>query len=343
MLWNKHAAHSRKRTICCLLLALMMLLTVQMSLAEEAPPVQPPAESADPVQEAGAQLRTGPVLMVTDYTVVEGDKIPGSSFVMEMTIANLSETSSAHNVMATLTIENVSVALQEGFTNQIYYHEILPQQTVTARFPLEVYSYCSEENMILAMTMTCYDDAAVHYDFQTMMTPDVDVARMLHVSSLSVPQFVHRNSSMNISATLTNPESVNLMNVQMHIVTQHGETVTEVKQLLKGESVTIDGIYRFPEQQTEKVQVYFTYESLTGHHYATDPRSFEVVVYDPAGQDGFAADSSLSLREMMERLTRGTAIPGTGTSLPVPVGFLILAGCVGYVVVLCSVLRKKRR
>ena len=180
------------------------------------------AAAAEAVNEEGMQLRIGPVLMVTEYSVIEGERGPGSSFILQMNIANLSEHASAHNVVATLTIENTSVSLQEGVTNQMYFHEILPTETVTVQFPLEVYSYATEENMILSMTMTCYDDAAVHYDFQTMMTPDIEVARTLAVTSLAVPQFIHRNSSMIISATLNNVELVTLSNIRMHVVTQYG-------------------------------------------------------------------------------------------------------------------------
>lgn len=292
--------------------------------------VGPKTAAAQTVNPQGDQLRTGPVLMVTDYAVVEGERGPGSSFVLQMNIANLSEVNSAHNVVATLKIENVSVSLQEGVTNQLYFHEIPPQQTVSVQFPMEVYSYCAEENMILSMTMTCYDDAAVHYDFQTMMTPDIDVNRTLNVTSLAVPQFVHRNSSMIISATLNNVEQVTLNNIKMHVLTQYGEQVTEVGQMLKEESKTVDCIYRFPEQQTEDVQVYFTYESLYGHKFSTEPQSFQVVVYDSEEQTDFADSGKLSVQEVAKRLVQGISLPDTDVRIPIPVILLILAGCGGY-------------
>lgn len=346
MLSKERMVHSGKRIMICLLLWMFMLHTANAETITEIPPVEPTAQTAaasDPVQEEGTQLRTGPVLMVTDYSVVEGETVPGSSFMLQMNIANLSEEATAYNVLATLKIENVSVALQEDATNQRYFHEIPPAQTVAVQFPLEVYSYCVEENMILSMTMTCYDAAAVHYDFQTMMTPNVDVVRSLQVGSLAVPQFVHRNSSMIISATLTNAEPVALNNVRMHVVTQYGEQVTEVGQLLSGESKTTNWIFRFPEQKTEDVQVYFTYENLSGHEYATDRQDFEVVVYDPAVQSDFADSDTLSLREILDRLSRDTVIPGTDAQIPVPVAALIMLGCIGYAVVLYCVLRKKRK
>ena len=308
-----------------------------------APVQQEVSASRDSVQEAGTQIHTGPVLMVTEYKVVEGDTIPGSSFELEMVIANLSETAAAYNVMATLTIENVSVSLQEDVTNQLYYHEIGPLQKVTARFPLEVYSYCTEENMILTMTMACCDAAVVHYDFQTMMTPSIEVKRTLQVGSLTVPQFVHRNSSMIISATLTNVEPVTLNHVRMHVITQYGEQTAEVGQLLTGESKTVDCIYRFPEQQTEDVQVYFTYESLYGHQYSTDRQAFDVVVYDPAVEDDFVSSDGEGVREILERLVQNAVIPGTDMQIPLPVFALIMVGCAGYGVVLYFALRRKRR
>ena len=300
------------------------------------------ATQMNAVNTDGTQIHTGPVLMVTEYTVVEGERGPGSSFVLQMNIANLSENASAHNVVATLTIENVSVSLQEGVTNQLYFHEIAPTETVSVQFPLEVYSYATEENMILSMTMTCYDAAAVHYDFQTMMTPDIEVARTLDISSLAVPQFVHRNSSMIISATLNNVELVTLNNIKMHVVTQYGEKITEVGQLLREESKTVDCIYRFSEQQTEDVQVYFTYESLYGQKFSTEPQSFQVVVYDPVEQDDFANDGKLGVRELLTRLVRGIPLPNTDVRLPIPVIVLILIGCGGYGATLYFALIKKK-
>lgn len=288
------------------------------------------AAAAEAVNEEGMQLRIGPVLMVTEYSVIEGERGPGSSFILQMNIANLSEHASAHNVVATLTIENTSVSLQEGVTNQMYFHEILPTETVTVQFPLEVYSYATEENMILSMTMTCYDDAAVHYDFQTMMTPDIEVARTLAVTSLAVPQFIHRNSSMIISATLNNVELVTLSNIRMHVVTQYGEQVTEVGQLLKEESRTVDCIYRFSEAQTEDVQVYFTYESLYGQEFSTEPQSFQVVVYDPVAQDDFASSEKLSVREILSRLVQGIPLPDTDVRIPIPAVVFLLIGFAGY-------------
>jgi len=319
-------------------LVLAFMLTVFCAVC----PMTAMAAPNDPVDEDGTQLRIGPVLMVTDYTVVEGERGPGSSFLLKMNIANLSEHASAHNVVATLTIENVSVSLQEGYTNQLYIHEILPQETVSIQFPLEVYSYCAEENMILSMTMTCYDDAAVHYDFQTMMTPDIDVIRTLSVSSLTVPQFVHQNASMIISATLNNVEPVTLTNIRMHVVTQYGEEIAEVGQLLKEESRTVDCIYRFPEQKTEDVQVYFTYESLYGHKFATEPKAFQVVVYDPVEQNDFTSSGELGAREMLSRLVQGIEIPGSNVRIPIPVIVLLLIGFVGYVGTLYFALRKKK-
>ncbi len=346
MLSKERVVHSGKWIMICLLLWLLMLHTANAEMIAGTPTEEPTVQTAaasDSVQEEGTQLQTGPVLMVTDYSVVEGETVPGSSFILQMNIANLSEYASAYNVLATLTIENVSVSLQEGATNQKYFHEILPLQTVSLQFPLEVYSYCTEENMILCMTMTCYDAAAVHYDFQTMMTPNVDVLRTLQIGSLTVPQFVHRNSSMIISATLTNVEPVTLNNVRMHAITQYGEQITEVGQLLSGESKTANCIYRFPDQQTEDVQVYFTYENLSGHKFTTDHQAFEVVVYDPAVQSDFAVSGTLSARDILERLVQSTVVPGTDVQLPLPVIVLILVGCVGYAVILYSVLLKKRK
>ena len=333
MLSNIHTEHCARRMLV-LILALMIFCA--------AVPEVTAAEQTGAVDTNGTQLRIGPVLMVTDYAVIEGERGPGSSFILEMNIANLSEHASAHNVVATLTIENTSVSLQEGVTNQLYFHEILPTETVTVQFPLEVYSYATEENMILSMTMTCYDDAAVHYDFQTMMTPDIEVARTLDVASLVVPQFVHRNSSMIISATLHNVELVTLSNIKMHVVTQYGEEITEVGQLLKEESRTVDCIYRFPEQQTEDVQVYFTYESLYGHEFSTEPKSFQVVVYDPVEQDDFVSNGKLGLREIMTRLVQGIPIFNTDVRIPIPVIVLILIGVGGYGAVLYVTLIKKK-
>ena len=330
------------KILMCLLLCLTVCQAACAEMVTAAPAAQT-AQAEEAVQEEGTQLHTGPVLMVTDYSIVEGETVPGASFVLQMNIANLSEEASAHNVLTTLTIENMSVSLQEGATNQKYFHEILPTETVTVQYPLEVYSHCKEENMILAMTMSCYDDAAVHYDFQTMMTPGVDVMRTLQVNSLTVPPFVHRNSSTIISAALANAEPVTLNHVEMHVVTQYGEQVTEAGQLLNGESKTVNCIFRFPEQQTEKVQVYFTYESLYGHKYTTEPQDFEVVVYDPAAEADFADDGSLNLREHMERLVQGTKLPGTNVQLPLPVFVWILIGCAGYAVLLYCILRPKKR
>jgi len=298
--------------------------------------------AAQTVNTEGAQLQTGPVLMVTEYSVIEGERGPGSSFVLQMNIANLSEHASAHNVVATLTIENTSVSLQEGVTNQLYFHEILPNQSVSVQFPLEVYSYATEENMILSMTMTCYDDAAVHYDFQTMMTPDIAVERTLAVTSLAVPQFIHRNSSMIISATLNNVELVTLDNIRMHVVTQYGEEVTEVGQLLKEESRTVDCIYRFSEAKTENVKVYFTYESLYGQEFSTEPQTFQVVVYDPVEQEDFASDGKLGVREILNRLVQGIPLPGTDARIPIPAIVFLLIGFGGYGRTLYLALIKKK-
>lgn len=330
MLSKRQIEHFAKR-MAVLVLALMIVCAVG-----------PKTVAAETVYEDGTQLRTGPVLMVTEYSVIEGERNPGSSFVLQMNIANLSEQDSAHNVVATLTIENTSVSLQEGVTNQLYFHEILPGETVSVQFPLEVYSYASEENMILSMTMTCYDEAAVHYDFQTMMTPGIDVARTLAVTSLAVPQFVHRNTSMIISATLNNVEQVTLNNIRMHVVTQYGEQVTEVGQLLKEESRTVDCIYRFPEAQTEDVQVYFTYESLYGHDFSTETQSFQVVVYDPVEQDDFSANSKLGVKEILTRLVQGIPLPNTDARIPVPAIVFLLIGFVGYGRTLYVALIKKK-
>lgn len=303
------------------------------------------AVAADPdaVHEEGTQIHIGPLLMVTDYSVIEGDTFPGSSFVLRMSIANLSEDSTAYNALATLKIENVSVSLQEGFANQIYFHEIEPMQTVYADFPLEVYSYCAEENMILSMTMTCYDSAAVHYNFQSMMTPNVEVARTLYIVSLNVPQFVHKNSGMIISAALTNVEPVTLSNIEMHVVTQYGEQVTQIGQLISNESTTTNAIYRFPEQRTESVQVFFTYESLYGQKFSTDPKSFEVVVYDPEVTENFTSSGAFSLKELINSLTKNTVVPIVDKTLPIPVCAWIALGFAGYFIVLYCVLRRKRR
>ena len=334
MFSKRHIEHFVKRT-AALVLALMLFCAAGIHPAAAAP--------ATEANMYGTQLHIGPMLMVTDYTVVEGERGPGSSFVLEMTIANLSEVASAHNVVATLNVENLSVSLQEGVTNQLYFREIPPMETVSVQFPMEVYSYCTEENMILTMTMTCYDSSAVYYDFQTMMTPDIDVSRTLHVTSLAVPQFVHQNSSMIISATLSNLELVTLTNIKMHVVTQYGEEIMEVGQLLKEERKTVDFIYRFPEQQTEDVQVYFTYESLYGHQFSTEPESFQVVVYGEETQEDFSADTGkLSTKQILTRLVRGIPLPNTDVRIPIPVIVLILIGLVGYVRTIYIALFKKK-
>lgn len=346
MLLKKQAVCAGKQIIMWMLVCMLMLCTASAEKMVETPAAAAAEQveiPIDPVNENGTQLHTGPVLMVTDYTVIQGETVPGSSFVLQMNIANLSEYAAAYNVMATLTIENTSVALQQGTTNQVYFHEIPPMQSVEVQFPLEVYSYCTDENMILTMTMTCVDAYVVQYDFQTMMTPNVDVLRTLHIGSLTVPQFVHRNSSMMISATLANVEPVILNRIRMHVITQYGEQITEAGQLLSGESKTVNSIYRFPEQQTEKVQVYFTYENLSGHEFATELQDFEVVVYDPTVQNDFVSDGSLNVRAMIERLASDITISGTDVQIPLPVIVLILVGCIGYGVILYCVFRRKRK
>ena len=292
--------------------------------------------------EIEPQLLSGPVLMVTDYQVIEGDRSQGSSFILQMNIANLSELATAHNAVATLTINNTSVSLQEGYTNQHFFREIRPGESVSLQFPLEVYSYCAEENMILSVTMACHDGFGVHYDFQTMMTPDIDVPRNLHIASLAVPQFVHQNTNMIISATLSNPELVTLNNIRMHVVTQYGEEITEAGQLLKEERKTVDCIFRFPEQRTEDVQVYFTYESLYGHQYSTEPQSFQVAVYGQGEDDEFAASDALGAKEILIRLIRGIPVPGTDVRIPIPVVVLLLVGFGGYGRVMYVALRRRK-
>ena len=296
-------------------------------------------EISDPQE---TPLHNGPVLMVTGYEVIEGERSPGSSFVLEMHIANLSQTAWAHDVVATLKIENLSVSLQEGVTNQMYFRQIGPMESVSIQFPMEVYTYCTDENMILSMTMSCHDMAAVHYDFQTMMTPDIDVVRSLNIASLAVPQFVHRNSSMIVSATLHNVEQVTLNNVKMHLVTKYGEEVTEVGQLLREERKTVDCIYRFPEQRTEDVKVYFTYESLYGEEFSTEPQSFQVVVYDPVEQEGFGDTGKLGVKAILIRLVHGIGIPNTEVRIPIPAILLVLMGFGGFGRVLYVALRKKK-
>ncbi|MBQ1257321.1 MAG: hypothetical protein IIX93_08620, partial [Clostridia bacterium] len=152
---EKLTAKPGKRIWICLFLVLVMLYTsnaetIQESTAAEATyatvsealsaeETLPKSENtlselvpADPdaVHEEGTQIHIGPLLMVTDYSIIEGDTFPGSSFVLRISIANLSEDSTAYNALATLKIENVSVSLQEGFANQIYFHEIPPLHTV---------------------------------------------------------------------------------------------------------------------------------------------------------------------------------------------------------------------
>lgn len=292
--------------------------------------------------EIEPQLLSGPVLMVTDYQVIEGDRSQGSSFILQMNIANLSELATAQNAVATLTINNTSVSLQEGYTNQHFFREIRPGESVSLQFPLEVYSYCAEENMILSVTMACHDGFGVHYDFQTMMTPDIDVPRNLHIASLAVPQFVHQNTNMIISATLSNPELVTLNNIRMHVVTQYGEEITEAGQLLKEERKTVDCIFRFPEQRTEDVQVYFTYESLYGHQYSTEPETFQVVVYGQGEDDEFVSSDELGVKEIFIRLIRGIPVPNTDVRIPIPVIILLLIGFGGYGRVMYMALRTRK-
>ena len=330
---KKQIEHLLKRTMV-LVLALVIVCAAgagRVSAVE--------IEISDPQE---TPLHNGPVLMVTGYEVIEGERSPGSSFVLEMHIANLSQTAWAHDVVATLKIENLSVSLQEGVTNQMYFRQIGPMESVSIQFPMEVYTYCTDENMILSMTMSCHDMAAVHYDFQTMMTPDIDVVRSLNIASLAVPQFVHRNSSMIVSATLHNVEQVTLNNVKMHLVTKYGEEVTEVGQLLREERKTVDCIYRFPEQRTEDVKVYFTYESLYGEEFSTEPQSFQVVVYDPVEQEGFGDTGKLGVKAILIRLVHGIGIPNTEVRIPIPAILLVLMGFGGFGRVLYVALRKKK-
>ena len=333
MFSKKHTERIRNMMIV-LVLALMVFCsagtkTVAAAEIPETPVSQP-------------QLLSGPVLLVTDYAVIEGDRNPGSSFLLKLNIANLSELATAHNVVATLTIENASVSLQEGYTNQQFFRKILPGETVSLQFPLEVYTYCVEENMILSITMACHDDFAVHYDFQTMMSPDIDAVRNLNVASLAVPQFVHQNSNMIISATLSNLEPVTLRNIKMHVITQYGEEVTEAGQLLREERKTVDCIFRFPEQKTEDVQVYFTYESLYGQEFSTEPQSFQVIVYGQGEGEAFEDSGKLGAKEILTRLVRGIPLPNTDVRIPIPVIVLLLVGFGGYGRVMYVTLRKRK-
>lgn len=334
MMFTKNHAAALLKRMTALVLALLIFgaAGVQTAAATQLP-------SQDP---QNTPQRAGPVLMVTDYSVIGEKRGPGSSFILQMNISNLSELASAHNVVATLTIENESVSLQEGITNQLFFREILPRETVAVQFPMDVYSYCKEENVILTMTMTCYDDASAHYVFQTMMTPGIDVERTLNVTSLTIPQFVQRDSSMIISATLRNMELVTLNNIKMHVVTQYGDQITEVGSLLKEESRTVNCVYRFPELQTEDVQVYFTYESLYGHEFTTEPQSFQVVVFDPDAKAAISESKKLSMDLIFDRLIQGIPLPNTDFRIPIPVFVLILAGGIGYGAVAYYVFFKKK-
>ena len=320
----------------------LMALVLALAVFAAAGANDAAAAELEPTQYVEPQLLSGPVLMVTDYQVIAGDRDPGSSFILQMTIANLSQLATAHNMVATLTIENTSVSLQEGYTNQHFVREIPPTEAVTLQFPLEVYTYCAEENMILSVTMSCHDDFAVHYDFQTMMTPDIEMDRSLNITSLTVPQFVHQNASMIISATLNNVEMVTLGNIRMHVVTAYGEEITEVGDLLRNESKTVDCIYRFTQQKTEDVKVYFTYESLYGQEYSTDTQSFQVVVYDPVEQDDFASSDDLSAKVILTRLFRGIPLPNTDARIPIPAIVFLLIGFGGFGRVLYVIFIKRK-
>ena len=146
---------------------------------------------------------------------------------------------------------------------------------------------------------------------------------------------------MIVSATLQNVEQVTLNNVQMHVVTRYGEEITEVGQLLREERKTVDCITRFPEQRTENVQVYFTYESLYGEEFTTETQTFQVVVYDPVEQEGFGDSGKLGIKAIISRLFHGIGIPNTQVKIPIPVILLVLGGLAGYGSVMYVALKKK--
>ena len=130
-------------------------------------------------------------------------------------------------------------------------------------------------------------------------------------------------------------------NVKMHVVTRYGEEITEVGQLLREERKTVDAITRFPEQRTEDVKVYFTYESLYGEEFTTEAQSFQVVVYDPVEQEGFGDSGKLGVKAIISRLFHGIGIPGTEVRIPIPVILLVLGGLAGYGRVMYVALKKK--
>lgn len=327
---------SARRFYCMALLLCVLLSAITFAYAESSEETTVPQDVLNAgLRVSGEQLSTGPILSVTQYQIINGSATVGADFTLRLRIDNLSDEDDAYNVLATLNIENTSVSVKYGETNQRYFDRIQAGSYVYYDIDMKVYSYCTEENMILSVDMACYDEEAVHYDFMTSLTPPVQLNRSLVVSSLSIPQYAQMNAGMVINASLYNPEPVTLTNVEMHVVTAYDEQVIPVGDLLSEENATVDAVCRFSKQNSEQISVYFTYESYAGDQYQTQPLEKLVLIYDPTAEVRNTADSSLRLSNLVTRPII------SGLPVHIPAGLFILLGLVAYVWIFIRVIRKK--
>ena len=221
-----------------------------------------------------------PVIVLTNYELIDGSYETGSTFTLKLTATNCNHYADAYNVIIDVSTEDLSLRLGDGSVSEVYFETIKAGSSVTFEQTFSIEDEYPYQTAMLTYDFKYYDQSAKVYSNQTVITPRVIAACKLNINVLSVAESASIGSRSLVNVRCTNDGAVDISDIKIILdgnIDESQKTI-DLGALKSGEQLMKDCYVNFLEEGKQSLSVAFEYEDTDGNKFTIDKKTYDVEV-----------------------------------------------------------------
>ncbi|MBE5925442.1 MAG: hypothetical protein E7270_00400 [Lachnospiraceae bacterium] len=225
-----------------------------------------------------------PVIVATEYEIVDGSVEIGQEFTIEVTIQNMNKYATAYNVLVDTASEDLDLRMVNGAVNQHYYPSLAPGETKTFKQTYKLEERYPYNSAMLTFTFYYCDEKGEEYDNRTIITPLVITPCKLNLNVLSVADTATIEERSLVNVRCTNDGINDIENIVMKIEGEihENQKIVSLGSLISNEQVMKDCYVNFTKDGTQELIISFEYEDKNGNKFTLEPKTYTVEVNQPS-------------------------------------------------------------
>lgn len=235
------------------------------------------AESLTPQSGTNEQM---PMIIVSEYSIQDGICAAGNHFTMKITIENVSQSVSAHEIVLSLYPQTEGVVLQSGETNQRHLEYLAPGAEADFEFDMSISENVVSDAGVIELTSTYTNEYGTGGTNASLISPEIQNMSKLNILSVTASDSAVMGSKALFSIRYENSGNENIaaafVRLEGNIESSGEEIELEVPEIGRQNYKDIEVI--FTKTGNQELDAYVTYRDINGNNFELDPRHLSVLV-----------------------------------------------------------------